>query len=125
VKEGDAGPCLAHWDNDGKLDLLVGSGSGEVLLFRNRGSAQQPDWKEPETLVAAYPKTENKSAEDKRAEVKNVARSCKRSKVAVADWNGDGRPDLLVGDFISAPEREYHGWVWVYLRRTTQTVATE
>ena len=24
-----------------------------------------------------------------------------RSKVCIADWNGDGRPDLLVGDFAS------------------------
>jgi VCBS repeat protein len=120
AKEGDAGPCLADWDGDGKLDLLVGSGSGEVTLFRNRGSAQQPKWKDAETLVAAYP-----ASESKPAEVKDPKRSCKRTKVAVADWNGDGKPDLLVGDFISAPERDYHGWVWVYLRKAPQTAQTD
>ena len=46
-----------------------------------------------------------------------------RAKPWVVDWNGDGRPDLLVGDFHDhrAPDRmdnaEMHGWVWLYLRR--------
>src|SRR5258705_186436 len=28
ARQGDAGPCLADWDGDGKLDLLLGAGSG-------------------------------------------------------------------------------------------------
>jgi hypothetical protein len=39
-----------------------------------------------------------------------------RSKVCAADWNGDGRLDLLVGDF-TAQQREYHGRVWLFLRK--------
>src|SRR5262249_733027 len=55
AKEGDAGPCLADWDGDGKLDLLVGSGSGEVVLYRNTGSARQPQWTESSALVTGSP----------------------------------------------------------------------
>jgi hypothetical protein len=49
-----------------------------------------------------------------------------RSKICVADWNGDGKPDLLVGDFASqaagsssasAAQYERHGWVWLFVRK--------
>jgi len=120
AREGDAGPCLADWDGDGRLDLIVGSGSGEVLLFRNTGTAQQPQWSESSVLVSAPPKQMTRAGEPKLTdpEFDNPTRSGRRSKVAVADWNGDGKPDLLVGDFSYAPERRTHGWVWVYLRKT-------
>jgi len=114
--EGDAGPCLADWDGDGRLDLLLGSGSGEVRLFRNTGSARQPQWEESSVLVAGH--RQKRPTEE---EFENPTRSGRRSKVAVADWNGDGKPDLLVGDFISMPERKFHGWVWVYLRKVEPT----
>jgi len=118
AREGDAGPCLADWDGDGKLDLLLGSGSGEVLLFRNNGTKNQPDWKDSTVLVASYratPTGRPGQAKPSDPEFDHPTRSGKRSKVAVVDWNGDGQPDLLVGDFSSAPERRFHGWVWVYL----------
>ncbi len=39
----------------------------------------------------------------------------------VCDLDGDGKEDLLVGDFnyASTPGRRstYHGWVWLYLRK--------
>ena len=44
-------------------------------------------------------------------------------QVAVADWNGDGKLDLIVGDFMSGEERKYHGWVWVYLRKNPAVTA--
>jgi len=122
AKEGDAGPCLADWDGDGKLDLLLGSGSGEVLLFRNTGTVREPEWTESTVLVASYPrKALPRGGETPESEFDHPARSGRRSKVAVADWNGDGRPDLLVGDFNPGPDRKSHGWVWVYLRKMEAT----
>ena len=112
---GDAGPCVADWDADGKLDLLVGSASGEVKLYRNEGTGT-PKLAAGVTLVDAAPK---RSDDGRTPEYDKPTRPGLRSKVCVADWNGDGRADLLVGDFHSAggETRQYHGWVWVYLRR--------
>ena len=112
---GDAGPCLADWDGDGKLDLLLGSGSGKVYWYRNVGSGGKPELDEPRPLVTEA------SGEFKNASGFDSPKTCgMRSKPAVADWNGDGKPDLLVGDFsfLTAGGRQpaRHGWVWVYLR---------
>ena len=40
----------------------------------------------------------------------------------MADYNGDGRMDLLIGDYRSAAapdpkKRTWHGWVWLALRK--------
>jgi hypothetical protein len=121
VDGGDAGPCVADWDGDGKLDLILGSGSGSVAWYRNVGTATKPELAAAETLVEKAPSPWEGKAD--------LTRSCVRTKPAVADWNGDGQPDLLVGDFVSVgktPEnRELHGWVWVYLQKGTVTAKAE
>jgi hypothetical protein len=121
--EGDAGPCVADWDGDGKLDLLLGCGSGEVHFYRNIGTAKTPKLAEPVTLVTAAPKPDKIG----KAEFDRPSRPGKRTKPSVADWNGDDRPDLLVGDFHyvrdSGATSKYHGWVWVYLRKPDASTA--
>ncbi len=107
-----AGPCVADWDGDGKPDLLLGSETGSVVWYRNTGTKAKPELAAPVTLVKSLgPQERGTAAFDK------PTRSGSRPKVAVADWNGDGRPDLLVGDFVSGGSGKYHGWVWVYLRK--------
>lgn len=87
-----AGPFAADWDGDGDLDLLVGADDGSVSLFRNTGNAKSP---ELASAVQLVPPAEKLSSENPP---KNVRRGS-RSKICVADWNQDGRLDLLVGDF--------------------------
>jgi hypothetical protein len=118
---GDAGPCLADWDGDGRLDLLLGSGAGSVVWYRNIGTDSQPQLAAPVTLVEAPP------GETGSDNLSHPTRSAMRTKVAVGDWNHDGRPDLLVGDVAWAQagkQTRVHGWVWVYLRKAT-TVAQQ
>lgn len=94
IGRGDSGPVLADWDSDGLLDLLAGGGDGSVSFYRNVGSKEEPQLSEPQVLVTPASWDGDGS------------RSGVRAKVCVTDWNDDGRPDLLVGDFAAIREPE-------------------
>lgn len=89
--EGDAGPCVADWDLDGRPDLLVGAGDGSVRWYRNVGSKTEPKLDAGRLLLGP--------ANDARS--RSGTAPGKRTKVCVTDWNGDGLPDLLVGDYAN------------------------
>jgi hypothetical protein len=86
---------VKDWDGDGLFDLVCGSASGAVVWFRNGGRRGRPQWLAPETLVAA---TEG-SGYSVWLEPGAPLRPGIRAQIDVVDWNGDGKPDLLVGDF--------------------------
>lgn len=124
VEGGDAGPCLADWDGDGKLDLVLGSGSGKVNWYRNVGTGKETELDTPRPLVIEAGNDFKDAASFDRPKHCGM-----RTKPAVADWNGDGKPDLLVGDFsyFSAGNNQNgrHGWVWVYLRQEAEKLANK
>jgi hypothetical protein len=101
-------PVAADWDGDGLWDLVTGSALGAVYWYRNTGKEGAPVFAEAQTLVAAGGGGKLGLGE--------------RTQVAVADFDADGRVDLLVGDyrwvlFMVQRRREYHGWVWLFRRK--------
>jgi hypothetical protein len=88
----DSGPVAADWDGDGRFDLVVGMEDGSVCWFHNTGELGRPSFSAGKCLVPASPLAAR--TDDARG-----PHDCgQRTKVCVADYNDDGRPDLLVGD---------------------------
>lgn len=75
-------PFVIDWDGDNKKDILLGSGSGTIHYYHNEGSDQYPLFSSPQLLKTG----------DSALRVEGHA------SPFVADWDGDGRKDLLVGD---------------------------
>jgi hypothetical protein len=72
--------CIVDWDRDGKLDLVVGNAAGEVLFVRNESTGAQLAFGASELVFAPDDEREGHDAGP-----------------LVADWDGDGIADLIVG----------------------------
>lgn len=94
ASSGRAGPFVADWDGDGDLDLLVGAENGSVSFYKNEGTRTSPKLAAAKQIVSPGKVTYGPSAP------KDVRRG-NRAKICVADWNGDGHLDLLVGDMTT------------------------
>jgi hypothetical protein len=95
-------PYVVDWDGDGKRDMLVSTDDGKVLFLRNVGTSATPVFAKPEAL-----------------KLEGIG-DCIRTRVAVADWNNDGKLDLLVGTYYygqGADKKSAGGNVWLFLRK--------
>jgi hypothetical protein len=101
VPGGQAMPTVVDWDDDGRWDLVSATANGGAVWFRNIGKAGKPEFEAAKRLLPALadPYKENSNQPGPRA------------AISVGDYNGDGALDLIMGD--------HHGWVWVYLRKST------
>jgi hypothetical protein len=96
-----AAPLTVDWDGDGATDLLCGAERNRILFFRNTG---RPAW---------LPKLENRGfvtvggrplalpVEPVPKAPAGVFTLDYYPVFDVADWDGDGRGDLLAGGFIT------------------------
>ncbi len=76
-------PYAIDWNKDGKMDLLVGEGSysaNAVYVLLNQSGGSTPTFNDENRFYLCYG--------DGREQLVPT----------VADWNGDGNPDVLVGD---------------------------
>ncbi len=90
-----ASPVAVDWDRDGLFDLLSGSENGGVYWYRNTGRKGSPAFTAEVALV--QPHDGSGYGELLVADAEAVPGI--RSQIAVADYDGDGKLDLLLGDF--------------------------
>jgi large repetitive protein len=95
-------PYLVDWDGDGKRDMLVGTDDGKVLFLRNNGTNAKPVF-----------------AKSEEFKLSGMEESI-RTRIAVVDWNNDGKLDLVVGNYYynAGPDKkDSGGHVWLFLRK--------
>lgn len=75
-------PSMIDWDNDGDLDMLIGSFAGKMFLRMNIGTRDEPDFSKESLPVLAGGEPLKESG---------------HANPVVADWDSDGLEDLVVG----------------------------
>ncbi len=79
-------PRLVYWDGDVRKDLLIGQYDGTILIYRNVGTQENPLFDEGSFLQVGEGQTKI-----------NIDVGANATPI-MADWNGDGWNDLLVGN---------------------------
>ncbi|MCX6620511.1 MAG: VCBS repeat-containing protein [Acidobacteria bacterium] len=97
-------PTAVDWDQDGKLDLIVGANKGWIYFYRNVGTTSSPvyedrgplevDGKALRVPTSPVPEVEGPNGE-------SIYKEDYQPYCAVADWDGDGDDDLLVGGNVT------------------------
>jgi hypothetical protein len=92
-----ANPVIADWDGDGLWDIVTGSADGGVYWYRNVGRRGEPKFAAPVALIAKH----EGIGYSELLDAGQAPRPGIRSQIAVVDYDGDGKLDVLLGDFCS------------------------
>ncbi|MFH1859439.1 MAG: VCBS repeat-containing protein [bacterium] len=80
---GYAVPIVCQWNNDGRKDLLVGSGDGVIYLYLNQGTDAAPVLSMASAIYDVIGK---------------VIDEGENATPVLVDWDDDGKQDLLIGN---------------------------
>ena len=88
-------PFAVDWDGDGRTDIVSGNSAGEIALIRNIGSEETPRWAAPEFFTVGGRPIRIQAGEN--GSIQGPAeRKWGYTVLTVADWDGDGFPDMVV-----------------------------
>ena len=115
-------PIAVDWDGDGRLDVLVGDEVGDVSFFAGLPDRTFAAGVSLFSRLPVDPKDTYGTAKQKLAPHRAVPGY--RLRLCTADWNDDGKLDLLVGNCETKPAAdgdeqggEVVGHVFVLLRQ--------
>ena len=91
-------PFVIDWDGDGALDLISGSSDGGVQWAKNRAGKGKPPELAPFEWLIKPPRPTTYGQLLSEEELTGPTTS---TRVWIADVNGDGKLDLLVGDSVT------------------------
>jgi hypothetical protein len=93
-------PTIVDWDGDGALDIVAGNSEGRILFFRNHGTSRAAAFATGMALEAGGQQIHVQPGYKGDIQGPGEARWGYVS-TNVVDWNGDGLPDILMGDSLS------------------------
>ena len=87
-----ATPCSFDWDGDGEADLISGDSAGNIAFIRNLGGGKA--WAAPQLLTVKGKPFRVMAGEN--GSIQGPAeRKWGYTTLTVADWDSDGRPDII------------------------------
>lgn len=87
-------PVAFDFNGDGKTDIIAGNTAGEIGFIENLTGGESPKWQKPKLLTAGG-KTIRIEAGPNGSIQGPAETKWGYTTIDVADWNGDGLPDIL------------------------------